>query len=228
MYNEKRKDETFSKAFQSITFGCLKIVLNWQVTKLKSALQKLLIIAVAFLTFGAITPSHEIWNQLQGREEAGQDNYPQLDTDYAVELESNSYYADEPQWLNDHLLIHARERSFEKFGSKIGPVIEQQFDDMILPEMEKVIHQTLLTKEGAPKRLAITEKPSGHYHEKIFHVYDRDQEQDLIRFHVRTEKRPQDGYFYHFHYHLAEDQFTAHYAIGDIFWSKNTPPKWLS
>ena len=55
------------------------------------------------------------------------------------------------------------------------------------------------------RRLAISEKPAGDYSEKIFNVYDLEDRKDLIRFHVRTEKRPKDGYFYNFHYHIAED-----------------------
>lgn len=206
----------------------MKIVHNWQVSKVKKSLQKLLIITVAFLTFGAITPSHEIWNHLQDREEAGRGSSSQQVIDYCVELEIPTEVVDEAQWSSETLMITARERSYEKFGSKIGPVIQKEFDEVILPEIEKVIQHTLLSEEGIAKRLEITEKPSGHYSEKIFHVYDRDAKKDLIRFHVRTEKRPQDGYFYHFHYHVADDHFTTHYAIGDIFWSKNTPPKWLS
>ena len=76
--------------------------------------------------------------------------------------------------------------------------------------------------------LSITEYPSGDYAEKMFHLSDKVLGKDLIRFHVRTEKRPLDGYFYNFHYHTAEDGFTVHHSLGDIYWSKNTPPKWLS
>src|SRR6185437_147709 len=59
------------------------------------------------------------------------------------------------------------------------------------------------------RRLAISEKPAGDYSEKIFNVYDLDNRKDLIRFHVRTEKRPQDGYFFNFHYHIADDESIA-------------------
>ena len=116
-----------------------------------------------------------------------------------------------------------------KFGTKIGPVIANEFDRCIFPKIEEAIQMTLASSGDVHKRrLAISEKPAGDYSEKIFNVYDLEDRKDLIRFHVRTEKRPQDGYFYNFHYHIADDEFIAHHSIGDIYWSKNTPPKWLS
>ncbi len=62
----------------------------------------------------------------------------------------------------------------------------------------------------------------------MFNIYDEQTGKDLIRFHVRTENRPGEGYYYNFHYHTAEDQFATHHNLGDVYWSKNTPPKWLS
>ena len=76
--------------------------------------------------------------------------------------------------------------------------------------------------------IKITEQPSGNYSEKIFNLSDGASGKELIRFHVRTEKRPLEGYYYNFHYHTYEDRFVAHHNVGDIYWSKNTPPKWLS
>ncbi len=76
--------------------------------------------------------------------------------------------------------------------------------------------------------IKITDQPSGNYSEKIFNISDGLTGKDLIRFHVRTEKRPIEGYYYNFHYHTFEDRFVAHHDVGDIYWSKNTPPKWLS
>ncbi len=55
---------------------------------------------------------------------------------------------------------------------------------------------------------------------KIFNITNSQTGSDLIRFHVRTEKRPQEGYYYNFHYHSAEDDFMAHNNLGDIYWEK--------
>jgi len=206
--------------------------MKW-VSGMKQYLHKLLIATVAVLTLGVISPSHEIWENLHGKDDTRRSVQPSLQEDYANGQESpyfstNTVLVEDPI-DEDELYAAAKDLSYMKFGSRIGPVIQQEFDVVIFPKIEQVIQMTL-EQEGDlhKRRLAITETPSGNYAEKIFHVFDKDEERDLIRFHVRTEKRPQDGYFYNFHYHTAEDDFVVHHTLGDIFWSKNTPPKWLS
>ena len=63
---------------------------------------------------------------------------------------------------------------------------------------------------------------------KIFHVYNRLTGEDLLRFHVRRDHPPQDGYWFNFHYHTAEDGFQSHHELGSIYWDRNTPPDWMS
>ncbi len=196
---------------------------------MKKWLQKTLIVAVALLTFGAISPNHEFWTNLQDKGESKQAEVPPKRTDYVADPFYYEQLEDQSDSLGESLIASAKELSYVKFGTKIGPVIGDEFDDVIFPKIEEAIQMTLESSGDLHKRrLAITERPAGDYSEKIFNVYDLEGGKDLIRFHVRTEKRPQDGYFYNFHYHIAEDGFTAHHSIGDIFWSKNTPPKWLS
>jgi hypothetical protein len=74
--------------------------------------------------------------------------------------------------------------------------------------------------------LAVTENPSGGMGERIFHIYRVDSGEDIIRFHVRREHPPQDGYWFQFHYHTYHDDFQTHYELGKIYWDKNTPPQW--
>lgn len=186
--------------------------------KMKAWLQRLLITSVAVLTLGIITPSHEVWQNFQDKEEPNEAGSKTADVQYSLQLE------EQPD--SGQLASQAKRLSYEKFGARIGPVIQNEFDTEIFPRIEAVIDMTVHNAEN--RRLAITEQPSGQYAEKIFHVHDQTEGKDLIRFHVRTEKRPQDGYFYNFHYHTAEDHFAAHHTLGDIYWSKNTPPKWLS
>ena len=96
-------------------------------------------------------------------------------------------------------------------------------------KIQEVIDTTISKVDPSKARnLVISEQPSGEYHEKIFHIYNNDSKKDVIRFHVRTDKKPLDGFFFNFHYHLEEDNYSKHYALGEIYWSKNTPPKWLS
>lgn len=194
---------------------------------MKKWIQKSFIIAVALLTFGVITPTHDIWSGLQEKHGPKQSIGPLTNTadyeDYYIGLEEAE------DSFEDNLITSARTLAYEKFGTKIGPVIATEFDEVIFPKMDEVIRLTLTnTDELYKNQLAISERPAGNYSEKIFDVYDKEEKQDLIRFHVRTDKRPQDGYFFNFHYHIAEDDFTVHHTLGDIYWSKDTPPKWLS
>ncbi len=185
--------------------------------------QKTLIVAVALLTFGVISPTHEIWTTLHDKDEAKQSDRSSNVPEYQFGL------SEFEQVTEASIIDSAKNMAYQKFGSKIGPIISSEFDEVIFPKIEEAIQMTFSTSMDIHKRhLAISERPAGDYAEKIFHVKDLDTRKDLIRFHVRTEKRPQDGYFFNFHYHIADDGFVAHHSIGDIYWSKNTPPKWLS
>lgn len=200
---------------------------------MKKHFQKLIIALVAVLTLGAISPSHEIWTNLQPKDDSREANIPASSKhDLRLGLEDSIFERDSFEAtlsIEDALFHPAKELAYLKFGSKIGPVIQNEFDSTIFPKIEEVIQQTVTSAGGLENRmLSITEYPSGDYAEKMFHVSDTENAKDLIRFHVRTEKRPLDGYFYNFHYHTAEDEFTVHHSLGDIQWSKNTPPKWLS
>ena len=190
---------------------------------------KTLAITVAFLTFGIITPNHEIWTSLEQLDD--QKNaviYVPSTNDVA-----NSYQLDElieqPENHLASILSNAKEQSYIKFGSKISPVIGEEFNTMIYPKMVEAIEMTVAQlDDDTIQHLAITESPSGDYSEKIFNIYNVDNRKDIIRFHVRTENRPLEGHYYNFHYHLEQDNFVTHYNLGEIYWSKNTPPKWLS
>lgn len=191
-------------------------------------LQKLLIGLVAFLTFGIVTPTHDIWNSLQTKDDSREVG-PSVEAEEQL-LEFTEFpVVEDTKSLEEVFVVKAHELSHEKFGSKIGPVIGQEFDEVIFPQMSEVIRDTVKSvDETVSTLLAISEKPAGNYSEKIFNVYDETNRKDLIRFHVRTDKRPQDGYFFNFHYHKQDDDYVKHYRLGDIQWSKDTPPKWLS
>lgn len=201
---------------------------------MKKWLQKGLMISVAVLTLGIIAPNHEIWNHLEegkelrtytpnGNNVASAVQLDQLSTDMQEET------ADEPQQLVQTMKTAAKEQAYIKFGTRIAPVISDDFEERIFPKMEEAIESTVARLDNDTMRsLSITEKPSGNYSEKIFHIINSQTKKDVIRFHVRTENRLDDGYYYNFHYHTFEDQFAKHYDLGEIYWSKNTPPKWLS
>lgn len=197
---------------------------------MKSWWQKSLMVAVTVLTLGAITPNHMIWESLLDEEDGPKTHASQGQTkEYTLEwIDPAEYYVTADTILADFRQA-AEEQSYMKFGSRIGPVIDSEFRTRILPTIQDVIDTELAAYDKDRLRnLAISEKPSGDHAEKIFHVYDKDSGQDEIRFHVRTEKKPLEGYSFNFHYHLASDEYQRHISIGDIYWSKNTPPKWLS
>ncbi|WP_391122083.1 YpjP family protein [Psychrobacillus sp. L3] len=191
---------------------------------MKKWIQKSIIITVALLTFGLISPDHLIWEQLLDQKNPEKSLFSDSES-----LRHEHVSLSKEQDLKDSITVAAREQAYIKFGERIGPVIQNEFDEVIFPRIQEAIDATI-SKTGQEKavNLAITEQPSGEYHEKIFHVYNNETRKDLIRFHVRTDKKPQEGYYFNFHYHLAEDNYTKHYALGEIYWSKNTPPKWLS
>lgn len=181
-------------------------MLRMDVNELTLYVKKFLAALVAVITFGVITPSHEIWNAVFEIEES---------------RVSQSYIEQQPIDIKS-LLVSAEEQSMVKFGSKISPKIYNQYQTTIFPAYQEKIEE-LATAESA-----ISHKPSGEYGEKIFHLYDMVTNDDILRAHVRVEKRPQEGYYFTFHYHTADDAFTSHIDVGEIYWSKNTPPKWLS
>lgn len=191
---------------------------------MKKWIQKFLVSAVAVVTLGVITPSHTIWNNILSDEQASakSQNIGE-DTQHSTYIESTFEESTQPEV---DLIVEAKEQAYQKFGSRIGPKIQEDFDTHIFPKIQEAIDQTVTNAEV--KQLAITENPSGNYSEKMFNIYDEQTGKDLIRFHVRTENRPGEGYYYNFHYHTAEDQFATHHNLGDVYWSKNTPPKWLS
>ncbi|MGE7113981.1 YpjP family protein [Lysinibacillus sp. NPDC047702] len=202
---------------------------------MKKWVKKSIVIMVAFLTFGLITPTHEIWEAFDQNPSNRASIGPEQGTGTALAAAPDDTQVvqteiqQDPVDYNSLLIDAAKEQSYIKFGTKIGPKICNEFDAIIFPKMEEAIAMTVDGLDDTSlASLTISEKPSGNYGEKIFNVINNETGDDLIRFHVRTEKRPQEGYYYNFHYHSAEDNFMAHYNLGDIYWEKNTPPKWLS
>lgn len=190
-------------------------------------MKKTLMITVAFLTLGLITPQHEIWEAFDDSrlENIAVQSIQQVQA--VPLLEQQSVLS--PEEVRDTLITAAKEQSYVKFGERIAPKISNEFEMMIFPKMQEAIDMTIARLDvDTVRSLVISEKPSGDYSEKIFHIANANTREDIIRFHVRTENRPQQGYFYNFHYHTMEDAFVTHYNLGEIYWNRNTPPKWLS
>ncbi|KAF0826067.1 MULTISPECIES: YpjP family protein [Bacillaceae] len=191
-------------------------------------LRKSFVVLVTILTFGLVTPSqaflYENTNQLKASRASDVEN-----SEKGAELveEENSNF-DKENFIRQ-MLVEAETQSYEKFGAKIGPVIEDEFNEVILPEIEKAIQEVAVQfPEESLAQLKVTETPGGGLSEKIFHITNSMTDEDVIRFHVRRDHPPQQGYWFNFHYHTHHDQFQAHHELGSIYWNKNTPPKWMS
>ncbi|QFK71733.1 hypothetical protein F7984_11080 [Pradoshia sp. D12] len=195
---------------------------NWS-----SILKKSLVVGLSVLSFGIISPSqYQEWYEGSTVKEAK--NNPVIgQTDY-VSSESPVTVFSQSDFLS-YAMLRAEEQSFEKFGSRIGPHIKDEFYTSVLPNIESALQEfSSDVPEEKLLNMAISEKPSGGLSEKIFHVYDRETNEDLIRFHVRRENPPGEGHWFEFHYHTYKDNFDAHHSMARIYWSQNTPPKWIS
>jgi hypothetical protein len=129
----------------------------------------------------------------------------------------------------EDLLKEAENQSYQKFGTKIKPVIENEFREIILPNIQSALQEMAFQfPEDDLKNITITEQPSPGHSEKIFNIKNSVTGKDILRFHVRRDNPPQAGYWFNFHFHTYHDGFQSHYDLGSIYWDKNTPPKWMS
>ncbi|CDQ38067.1 MULTISPECIES: YpjP family protein [Virgibacillus] len=116
-----------------------------------------------------------------------------------------------------------------KMGPRITRRVGDEFTSVILPNIEAVMQTILLDENNQPiPYYTITEDPADGYGERIFNILDVKNQQYVAKFHVRRDHRPLEGHWFNFHYHIKDDNFEKHYDIGDIYWDKNTPPKWMA
>ncbi len=192
-------------------------------------LRKSLVILVTIVTFGMVTPqdlfNHPLESNKQEKRNLVEALPPQAEetTD-----ETDEERSDRDTFISS-MVKQAEYQSYMKFGTRIKPIIEDEFREMILPNIEKAIGEIARQfPEEDLSQLAVTEMPGRGQSEKIFHILNQNTNQDVLRFHVRRDHPPQEGYTFNFHYHTAHDQFQTHHELGVIFWDKNTPPKWMS
>lgn len=190
------------------------------------------IILVTLFTFGVVTPSQAalIYDSSYDRTSAKKDHIEFLEqNEFLTQEESEVPYVNRKEEFVKHMVKEAEFHSYEKFGTKIKPVIEDEFNVCILPNIQAVLAEIAEQyPEEDLNKLSITESPTGGNSEKIFHISNDFTKEDVIRFHVRRDHPPQQGYWFNFHYHTYHDDFQKHYELGAIYWDKNTPPKWMS
>jgi hypothetical protein len=136
------------------------------------------------------------------------------------QLESNVFIQE--------LTEKAKEQTVAKLGPKIVNQVQDDIVMSILPTIETALQTILKEAEDEVEYYAISELPSSGYGEKIFHIIDERTKKDVAKFHVRRDNRPTEGYWFNFHYHLDKDNFEEHHYLGEVYYDKNTPPKWMS
>ncbi|MGE6629689.1 YpjP family protein [Bacillus sp. NPDC077027] len=205
---------------------------------MKMLMRKMLVVLFTIATFGLVSPPSALMTDKPSEiPSSGKSQYtavydePTVTRTWESRLyDDTSESIDAFEQYREQLLSTAENQSFLKFGSKISPVIEDEYREEVQPKIEQVITDYLTNFKDDEKfqDVALTDNPSGGKGEKIFHVYNRQTGEDLLRFHVRRDQPPHDGYWFNFHYHTAEDGFQTHYELGNIYWDKNTPPSWMS
>ncbi|MDR7238573.1 YpjP family protein [Neobacillus drentensis] len=193
-------------------------------------LRKTLFVLVSVLTFGLVTPTQLI-NTVNAENLADRDAFEAPSTESTFG-QTNTFIEDsnfDKEKFIGELIKQAELQSYQKFGTRIKPVIENEFREIILPNIEKALEEVAVQfPEEDLKNLTISEQPGAGLSEKIFNVNNRLLGKDILRFHVRRDNPPQAGYWFNFHYHTYHDQFQSHHELGSIYWAKNTPPKWMS
>ncbi len=197
-------------------------------------LRKSLVVMVTILTFGLVSPSQAfLYDDSNAVKTSKKDIFDASSEDKSVI--DHSALADESvgyiskEEFISHMLMEAETQSYTKFGARIKPVIENEFTEVILPNIEKaIINVAAQYPEEELANLTVTESPGKGHSEKIFNISNEKTSEDIIRFHVRRDQPPQQGYWFNFHYHTHHDQFQTHHELGSIYWDKNTPPKWMS
>jgi hypothetical protein len=190
-------------------------------------LKKSFFVLISILTFGLVTPSQAFLNE-EGHALAKSNGKTS-----SIERPEEDVLQEDPAFSREdfleNMMEQAEQNAYMKFGTKIKPAIEDEFRSVILPKMEHAIERTAQQYVDEDlSLLVISEVPSYAKTEKIFHVYDKRSGEDVIRFHVRKDHPPKEGYYFNFHYHTVHDNFQTHHDLGSIYWDKNTPPQWMS
>ncbi|WP_026571717.1 MULTISPECIES: YpjP family protein [Sediminibacillus] len=203
---------------------------------MKLWLKKISVILITFMTLGMYIPPNYLDTSAAEKDEVLSKSDSETHTSSTVGVMEREDEAEPPTdgtTDNSQLIAsfteQAAERTAAKLGPRIYPKVEDEFTSNILPVLQQVVHD-ILTEAGDDKipYFVITEQSGSGYGERIFNIHDYQTDEDVAKFHVRRDNRPGEGYWFNFHYHLNRDGFEGHYTIGEIYWDKNTPPKWMA
>lgn len=207
---------------------------------MKLWMKKISVVLITIMTLGMYIPPAYLTVNADSDDEAATKSSNMGEERLASESESEQQdlsldESDEPEEIDSNeRLVHAlseqaKLQTISKLGPRIANQIEEELLTEIMPSIEDVLSMIIQNiDENDLVYYGISEEPSQGYGERIFHLYNYQTNQDVARFHVRRDLRPQEGYWFNFHYHMNNDDFETHYPLGEIYWDKNTPPKWMS
>lgn len=198
--------------------------------------RRIFVVLVSVLTLGMyIPPTYVHTDAAENKEVAKQDDANTFTTP-SDELVDDDPEEDESvpesDSTEDHVKViidQAKAQTVTKMGPRIIEKVDADMTNDILPKIEEVVE--MIVVEAGDEEVPyyeISEESTPGYGEKIFNLYNHKTKEEIARFHVRRDKRPGEGYWFNFHYHLNQDDFVKHHSIGEIYWEKNTPPKWMS
>ncbi|MFG6149753.1 YpjP family protein [Halobacillus sp. B23F22_1] len=198
---------------------------------MKLWIRKIFVVLVAIMTLGLYIPPTDVEMDASEKKEVSSkedQNGLNFSTEEAVEhgaVESS----ETPDDYVHTITAQAKDQMISKMGPRILNKVEDEFEKDIFPKVEYALE--MIVSDAGEEEIPyyeITEESRAGYGEKIFTIYDARTKEEVARFDVRRDNRPGEGFWFNFHYHLNEDQFEEHHDIGEIYWDKNTPPKWMS
>jgi len=204
---------------------------------MKIWMRKVAVVLVTIMTLGIYVPPISLDVDAEENKDAlssKSDNHEAISNAVSEVKEEIDYKLDSDEdedkdYFIQSITEEAKEQTITKLGSRIVNQIDEEFLNDILLNMGEVLQTILVdTNENGSQYYGITERPSEGPGEKIFNIYDYRTQKDVAKFHVRRDNRPLEGYWFNFHYHLSNDNFEEHHEIGEIYWDKNIPPRWMS
>src|SRR5690625_1278166 len=206
--------------------------------KMKLWFRKISVVLVAIFTLGIYVPPTSLPNvESKASYEPSADETEKEHLLKVSEVADTSYHIYKEQSekpvqqisIKEQLAEKAKQQALIKLGPRITHQLDNELTTEILPKLEAELDNIIQhVDEEHLTHFDITENPATGYGERIFNVYNHASKSNIAKFHVRRDYRPLEGYWFNFHYHLNDDQFEKHYHIADIYWDKNTPPKWMS
>ncbi len=196
---------------------------------MRKYMRKFIVVIITILTLGMYVPTTILYantDQVDSSKKLNEDSFSNSDLQVDVTIEEESL---DDSWSVKDITNLAKLQTVKKLGPKIIYSVEEEQLQHILNHMELAIENLLKNINGKDLYyIGISEDVVSRNGEQIFTLYDIRSNEELARFDVSRIKRPKDGYWFSFHYHVATDNFTEHHLIGEMFYDKNTPPKWMT